>query len=167
MRKRMEEPVLKSWDEADAALKEIAEAENQIAILESSLNIASNALKEEFKAKSEPYKAEIKKYEAMVKEFVTEHKADLKGKSRELTFGKVGFRLSTKVVLPKKLDRLIAALRRYEMDDCIQVEEKVNKDVLRTYGEKEIIAVGASLKKEDTFWYETKKDDSISREAVS
>ena len=53
------------------------------------------------------------------------------------------------------------------MDDCIQVEEKVNKDVLRTYEEKEIIAVGASLKKEDTFWYETKKDDSISREAVS
>lgn len=163
----MEEPVLKTWDEVDAALKEIAEAENQIAILESSLNITVNTLKEEFKAKSEPYKSEIKKYEAMVKEYVTEHKTDLRGKSRELTFGKVGFRLSTKVALPKKLDRLIAALRRNGMDDCIQVEEKVNKDVLKTYDEKEIIAVGAALKKEDTFWYETTKDESISREAVS
>ena len=166
MRKRMEEPVLKTWDEVDAALKEIAEAENQIAILESSQNIAINALKEEFKSKSEPYKAEIKKYEAMVKEYVTEHKTDLKGKSRELTFGKVGFRLSTKVMLPKKLDRLITLLRKNGMADCIQVEEKVNKDVLKTYEEKEIIAVGATLKKEDTFWYETKKDDSLSKDVA-
>ncbi len=163
----MEESVLKTWDEVDTALKEIAEAENQIAILESSLNITVNTLKEEFKEKSEPYRSEIKKYEAMVKEFVTDHKTDLKGKSRELTFGKVGFRLSTKVVLPKKLDRLIKALRRNGMDDCIQTEEKVNKDILKAYDEKEIIAVGASLKKEDTFWYETNKDESISREAVS
>lgn len=166
MRKRMEEPVLKTWDDVDAALKEIAEAENQIAILESSQNIAINALKEDFKSKSEPYKAEIKKQEAMVKEFVTEHKSDLKGKSKELTFGKVGFRLSTKVKLPKKLDKLITMLRKNKMDDCIQVEEKVNKDVLKSYDEKEIIAVGASLQKEDTFWYETKNDDSLSKDVA-
>lgn len=129
MRKRMENPVLKSWDEVDATLKE-----------------------------------EIKKLEAIIKEYVTENKGDLKGKSRELTFGRVGFRFSTKVSIPKNVEKLIKLLRKNEMDDCIIVKETVNKDVLRTYDEKDIIKVGASLKKEDTFWYETRKEESLTKD---
>ena len=51
------------------------------------------------------------------------------------------------------------------MEDCIIVKETVNKDVLKTYDEKDIIKVGASLKKEDTFWYETRKEDSLTKDA--
>ena len=164
MRKRMEDPVLRDWNEVDSALKAIAEAENQIAILESSMNIQINALKEGFAEKAEPYKEAIKKYEVMIKEYVSENKGDLSGKSKELNFGKVGFRFSTKVSLPKKLDKLIQTLRKHGMEDCITVKETVNKDVLKTYDEKDIIKVGATLKKEDTFWYETKKEESLKKD---
>lgn len=164
MRKRMEDPVLKTWDEVDDTLKLISEAENQLAILESSMNIQIDAIKEGYNEKATPYKEEIKKLEAMLKDFVTENKGDLKGKSRELTFGKVGFRFSTKVSVPKNLDKLIKLLRKNEMDDCIIVKETVNKDVLKTYDEKDIVKVGASLKKEDTFWYETRKEDSLTKD---
>lgn len=164
MRKRMEDPVLKTWDEVDDTLKLISEAENQLAILESSMNIQIDAIKEGYNEKATPYKEEIKKLEAMLKDFVTENKGDLKGKSRELTFGKVGFRFSTKVSVPKNLEKLIKLLRKNEMDDCIIVKETVNKDVLKTYDEKDIVKVGASLKKEDTFWYETRKEDSLTKD---
>ena len=39
----------------------------------------------------------------------------------------------------------------------MKVSEVVNKDVLATYPEDRIIASGATLKKTDTFWYETDK----------
>lgn len=164
MRKRMENPVLKTWNEVDAALKNISECENQLAILESSMNIQVDAIKEGFQSKAAPYKEEIKKLEATIKEFVTENKGDLKGKSRELTFGRVGFRFSTKVSVPKNVEKLIRLLRNNKMEDCIITKETVNKDVLRTYDEKDIIKVGAPLKKEDTFWYETRKEDSLTKE---
>lgn len=165
MRKRMEDPVLKSWDEVDATLKLISECENQLAILESSMNIQIDAIKEGFNDKATPYKEEIKKQEAMIKEFVSENKGELKGKSRELTFGRVGFRFSTKVSLPKNVEKIIKLLRKNEMEDCIIVKETVNKDILKAYDERDIIKVGASLKKEDTFWYETRKEDSLTKDA--
>ena len=40
------------------------------------------------------------------------------------------------------------------MDDCITVKEGVNKDILKSYDEKDILKVGGKLHKEDTFYYE-------------
>lgn len=36
---------------------------------------------------------------------MTLNKAELKGKSREMDFGKVGFRMSTKLMLPKQVEK--------------------------------------------------------------
>ena len=87
------------------------------------------------------------------------NKAELKGKSREMDFGKVGFRLSTKLMLPKQVEKVIKTLKKYGMGDCITVKESVNKDILKTYDEKTILSVGGTLKKEDTFWYETNREE--------
>ena len=74
-----------------------------------------------------------------------------------LSFGKTGYRLSTKVII-KKVANTISALKKLGMTDCITTKESVNKDMLRTYPEEKLFEVGASLKKEDTFWYETDRD---------
>lgn len=58
-----------------------------------------------------PYRDDIKKLELQVKEFVTLNKAELKGKSREMDFGKVGFRMSTKLMLPKQVEKVIKTLK--------------------------------------------------------
>ena len=96
--------------------------------------------------------------ELQLKEFTVLNKADLKGKTKEMPFGRVGFRLSTKLVLPKVVETVINSLKKYGMADCVVVKETVNKEILKTYDEATILAVGASLKKEDTFWYETKQE---------
>lgn len=153
-RKRMETPMLESWDAVDNALKTIAAANNELSVINGSMNMQIDALKEASDNMAKPYKEEIKKQELLIKEFVQANKLDMKGKSRKLTFGTVGFRMSTKLGLPKDIKKVIAALRKLGMNDCIATKESINKDVLKTYDEKEIIKVGGKLNKEDIFYYE-------------
>ena len=154
-RKRMEDPSLKSWDEVNAALKLIRDNEIELELIEADMGKKIADIKEQ----AVPYRDDIKKLELQGKEVVTLNKAELKGKSREMDFGKVGFRMSTKLMLPKKVEKVIKTLKKYGMGDCITVKESVNKDILKTYDEKTILSVGGTLKKEDTFWYETNREE--------
>lgn len=158
-RKRMEEPALESWEEVDSTLKKIREAELEVSRISADMEKCIMDIKENTEKQISPYKNEVKKLELQIKEFVSLNKDELKGKSREMTFGTVGFRMSTKLVLPKVVDKMIKQLKKLGMGDCVTVKESVNKDILKTYDEKTILMVGASLKKEDTFWYETKQEE--------
>ena len=155
-RTRIETPHLRSWEEVNDALRIIAEAQNEISIVESGMNMQIDAVKEVHEAKIKEYRETIKRQELLVKEYTSDRRDELNGKSKDLTFGKVGFRKSTKLILPKALDRVISSLRKNGMDSCIVLKESVNKDVLKTYPEEDILKVGGSIKVEDTFWYETK-----------
>lgn len=158
-RVRMEEPELKNWEDVNQALRLIAEAQNEIAMVEAGMNVQIDTIKLTYEEKIREYKKQIKQQELLIKEFTTDKKDQLDGKTKDLTFGKVGFRKSTKLQLPKVLDKVIAALRRNGMQDCITIRESVNKDILKQYDEQLILDVGGSLKVEDAFWYETKQVD--------
>ena len=158
-RVRMERPELKTWDDVNEALRLIAEAQNEIAMMEAGMNVQIDTIKQAYEEKVQEYKKQIKQKELLIKEFTTDKRDQLDGKTKDLTFGKVGFRKSTKLQLPKALDKVIAALRKRGMEDCISVKETVNKDILKQYDEQQILEVGGSLKVEDAFWYETKQVD--------
>lgn len=153
-RKRMEKPMLETWGQADQALKEIAEAEHELEMLHSAMNLQVDALKTQFDEAAKPYHEKIKQNELLVKEFAPASKTEMDGKSKKLTFGTVGFRMSTKLGLPKDVAKVIANLKKYGMERCITTKESVNKDILKTYEEKDILKVGGKLQKEDTFYYE-------------
>lgn len=157
---RMENAVsaeLKSWDEVDETLHEIAEAEMEIEKITTDMNVKIHDLKQKADQKSKAAQEKIKTLEVQVKQFVEEHREDLKGKTMSLNHGQVGFRFSTKVIT-SKAEKIIEKLKKFGMNDCINVKETINKEVLRKYEEEDILKVGASLKKEDTFWYETTRD---------
>ena len=144
-RKRVvEAPSLHSWEDVNDALRQIAEA--QIALGE----IQSDMQKQILGAQ--------KVAEEQIKSFVTDHRDEMgKTKSMVLTFGEVGFRLSTSVSLPRakeKLEEIIRRLKSRQMTDCIVVEEKVSKEALKKYGEDTVNAVGATWKQSDVFGYE-------------
>lgn len=86
-RKRVTEPQLKSWEEVDGCLKLMGDAENQISIIEAEMNAAIAKTKKEAAEKAAEYKELIKQNEGKIKEFTTINKEELKGKSRQLTFG--------------------------------------------------------------------------------
>ena len=78
-------------------------------------------------------------------------------KTKVLTFGSVGFRLSTSISLPRakeKLEEIIRRLKARQMTDCIVVKEEVSKEALKKYGEDTVHAVGATWKQQDVFGYE-------------
>lgn len=158
-RKRMEEPALKSWEEVDSTLKQIREAEIALTDISTTAEKLILDIKQQAEEDAQQYKDKIKQYELQVKEFTTVHRDEmLPAKSKEMTFGQVGFRMSTKVILPQKVDRVIAKLKKLGMGDCIITKETVDRDILKTYSEKTILEVGGTLKKSDTFFYETKQE---------
>lgn len=157
-RKRVTEPQLKSWEDVDACLKAMGDAENQISVITAEMNAAIAEAKKAAEEKAAEYKERIKQNEGKIKEFTTVRKEELKGKSRQLTFGTVGFRQSTKLLLPSDTAEVILKLRENGMADCINVKETINKDTVKSYPEEEILRIGGYLQRSDTFWYETDKD---------
>lgn len=161
-RKRIvNQPVIKNWEGVNEALKEIAEREILIEDIEGEMNKQINGIKKSSELEAKPHQDRIDKLGKDIKEFVTEHRDEIEGKTKILNFGKTGFRLSTSVSVPRakeKVAAIIKSLKIRKMTDCINVEEKINKEVLKKYSEEEIIKVGAKLKKEDVFWYETARE---------
>ncbi|MBU5442054.1 host-nuclease inhibitor Gam family protein [Paenibacillus sp. MSJ-34] len=158
-----DQPVLKNWDDVDLTLKEIGEILIDIEGIEALMNtkISDTKLAAEMAAK--PLKERLKLLEMQMKEFVEANRDDLGNKkTKEINFGKTGFRKSTKISLPRaaaKLAEVIRRIKEYGMTDCIiQPPEKVDKDNLKKYPQNDILKVGATLTVEDTFWYEVDRE---------
>lgn len=157
-RKRVTEPQLTSWEQVDECLKVMSDAENQISVIMAQMNTAIAQIKSDAEEKAVQFKETIKQNEGKIKEFTTIRKEDLNGKSKQLTFGTVGFRQSTKLLLPSDTAEVIVKLRENGMADCVSVKETINKDTVKSYPEEDILRIGGYLQRTDTFWYETDKD---------
>lgn len=158
-RKRViEAPALKTWEDVNDALRQIAEAQIAVSEIESDMQRQIIGAQKVAEEQTKPYRDSVARLEREIKVFVTDHRDKLgKGKSRVLTFGEVGFRLSTSVSLPRakeKLEEIIRRLKSRQMTDCIIVEEKISKEALKKYGEDTVNAMGATWKQSDVFGYD-------------
>lgn len=158
-RKRVvEAPSLHSWEDVNDALRQIAEAQIALGEIQSDMQKQILGAQKVAEEQSKPLNDNVAKLEREIKSFVTDHRDEMgKTKSVVLTFGEVGFRLSTSVSLPRakeKLEEIIRRLKSRQMTDCIVVEEKVSKEALKKYGEDTVNAVGATWKQSDVFSYE-------------
>jgi phage host-nuclease inhibitor protein Gam len=156
-RVRIEGTALNSWDEVNLNLKEIAECELEIEAIEADLNTKIQDLKLEAEFKAKPIQERISKLALQIKEYVEENRHEIKGKTKLLNFGRVGFRQSTKIII-RGAKNVIKALKANGMHDCIIVKEAVNKDKLREYPDEVIASVGAGKKVDDAFWYEVDRE---------
>ena len=158
-RKRVvEAPSLHSWEDVNDALRQIAEAQIALGEIQSDMQKQILGAQKVAEEQSKPLNDNVAKLEREIKSFVTDHRDEMgKTKSVVLTFGEVGFRLSTSVSLPRakeKLEEIIRRLKSRQMTDCIVVGEKVSKEALKKYGEDTVNAVGATWKQSDVFGYE-------------
>ena len=158
-RKRVvEAPSLHSWEDVNDALRQIAEAQIALGEIQSDMQKQILGAQKVAEEQSKPLNDNVAKLEREIKSFVTDHRDEMgKTKWMVLTFGEVGFRLSTSVSLPRakeKLEEIIRRLKSRQMTDCIVVEEKVSKEALKKYGEDTVNAVGATWKQSDVFGYE-------------
>lgn len=153
------EPSIGSWEEADQLLKDTAEYEIVLNEIEAEMNIQINEIKEKAAKMAAPILKNIKNHYIRLQQFTEENRQDLSGKSKQLNFGKVGFRKVTAVSIPKnKSELLIKNLKKFNMTDCIITKESINKEILIRYPDKDIAKIGASLKTSDKFYLETDKE---------
>lgn len=158
-----------SWEETDEALRQIGEAQRAIEAEEHKMQAAIDLAKEQAAAASLPYLELIRSLEPRLNAFCDVNR-DAMGarKSKELNYGILGYRKSTKVVLPRgaaKVAKIINKLRGRGMTDCIITPAaRIDKDALKKYPPNDIIDIGASLDVTDSFWYEVKREEITGKE---
>ena len=107
-RKRVvEAPSLHSWEDVNDALRQIAEAQIALGEIQSDMQKQILGAQKVAEEQSKPLNDNVAKLEREIKSFVTDHRDEMgKTKSMVLTFGEVGFRLSTSVSLPRAKEKL-------------------------------------------------------------
>lgn len=152
---------LKSWGDVDHTMKQLADCERVHDELTGNMNAELDAIKKRYAAMAKPVQEHIEHYEADICQYVTEHRGDMDGKTKELNFGRTGFRISTKLKYCKgiKVADVVAALLQRGLLECVKITQTPIVDTLKKQPADVLDAVGAYLDKKDEFWLETKREE--------
>lgn len=157
-RKRLTATTLESWTDVDACLKAIGEVDRELGLLEAAQQEQIDAIKAATKTAAEPLQNKKAGLELAIQQYAEANRAEfIKAKTRELTFGTVGFRLSTRVVI-KNTGNTLQALKDFGLTACIRIKEECDKEAMKNLPLEQLHAVGAALKQEDAFGYEIKRE---------
>ena len=152
---------LNSWGDVDEAMRQVAERERVIADLNNNMNMELDEIKARYAALAKPVHEQIDHYSADICQFVTEHRGDMEGKTKELNFGRTGFRLSTRLKYHKgiKAADVVAALLQRGLAECVKTTQTVVADRLKQQPLEVLDQIGAYLDRRDEFWVEVKQED--------
>lgn len=141
-----------NWDEVATSLKNIGQCRMRIKKAENALNASIAEMKESYEEQIKEDLETAEDLEEQVKLFTNAHKADFADKkTKEFTYGKVGFRKSTEIIT-RNVKAIIEACKQHKMIDCIKVSEKLDKDVMATYDDKALTAVGAKRSDKENYF---------------
>lgn len=165
-RKRVDAEPLLSWNDVSASLAKIGALDRGLASAEIAMQQKIDAAKADTAKACEPLQKEKAQLEASIAAYADAHRDELgTKKSKTLYFGTVGYRKSSKIILPRgaaKIAEIVIRLRARKMLDCIVTKpETVNKDALKKYPADDIQSVGARLDNKDAFWYELDQEHLV------
>ncbi len=154
--------VIRDLDHADEVLQQLGEVGRGIKTIEIQMNAAIDAAREEAAKRSAPLIQVQKELEAAIAAYGTTHKEELfrQKRSIELTFGSIGFRLSTKLAPLKGLTwkQVFGRIKNLGFLQGIRVKEEIDKDNLQTWSDDRLTLVGIRKVQTDSFWIETKEE---------
>lgn len=159
-RKRVaSEPVLRDWAAEDTALRDIRECRHALVELGVEKDRRIDGIKDEYTRNAVPLQNRIKRLEGDVKDYVDAHRAELCGKSRVLTFGTVGYRLSSKLVIASsKVAEAIAALKAMGKGELVRTSETLDRQALAKQPAELLESIGAYVKQSDEFYYDVEDE---------
>lgn len=148
------EPALSSWADVDRAMHEMQVATHDLDELNLQKERQITEIKDNNAKIATIYQNRIKKHASDIREYALAHRAELVGKSKKLTFGKVGFRISTALKMPTKGVDIIQRLKELGLHECIKITEVADKETMRKLPLDKLIETGAFLKQSEDFYYE-------------
>ena len=152
-RKRIEGTQLQSWDDVDATLAEIGRADRELKLIEGAANEKIEEVRAAMKVSAQPVLDRKAALELAVKEYCDANRTEFaKVKTKTLTFGEVGYRLSTKIMI-KRVAETLQALKDLALTTCIRTKEEPDKEIMKTLTDEQLAEVGAARKVENVFGY--------------
>ena len=153
-------PVLPDWAAVDGALRDIRECEHALTELGVDRDRRIDSVKEEYSKMALPLQNRIKKLEGDVKAYADAHRAELTGKSRKLNFGTVGYRISSRLILPaSKAAEAIATLKALGRKEFINTTETLDRASLLRQPVELLNQIGAYIQQRDEFYYDVSGEE--------
>lgn len=153
-------PVLPDWAAVDGALRDIRECEHALTELGVDRDRRIDSVKEEYSKMALPLQNRIKKLECDVKAYADAHRAELTGKSRTLNFGTVGYRISSRLILPaSKAAEAIATLKALGRKEFIKTTETLDRAALLRQPVELLNQIGAYIQQRDEFYYDVSGEE--------
>jgi phage host-nuclease inhibitor protein Gam len=152
-RKRIEGTALNSWEDVDNCLAEIAKSDRELMLIEGAANERIEEIRKDIKERSQPILERKAGLELQIKEYCEANRTEfVKAKTKALTFGEVGFRLSTRIMI-RRIAETLQALKDLGLKQCIRIKEEPDKEAMKALTDETLAEVGASRKTENTFGY--------------
>lgn len=147
---------INSFNEIDTALKRLCEVTVGIEKINGEVTIECNRIKEARKSEVERLESEKKYIEQQITIFCENNKAEFAEKrSKEFTFGEIGYRTSKSVSIPRvkaKLESLISAIKAFGLGkECITYAEAPNKEALAELRDEDLVKLGLKRVVKDNF----------------
>lgn len=153
-------PVLPDWAAVDGALRDIRECEHALTELGVDRDRRIDSVKEEYSKMALPLQNRIKKLEGDVKAYADAHRAELTGQSRKLNFGTVGYRISSRLILPaSKAAEAIATLKALGRKEFIKTTETLDRASLLRQPVELLNQIGAYIQQRDEFYYDVSGEE--------
>ncbi len=155
--------VIGNLEEADSALRQLAEIARESALIDQGLNEQIDTLKAAAKQQMEPLLAARKRLEDALAVFGIQNKDELfpeRKRSQELVFGILGFRRSTSLRLVAKHTwaMVLKRLQDLGLTGGIRTKHEVDKDALRGWSDGALENVGVKRETVDEFFVELKQE---------
>ncbi|HPA71679.1 MAG TPA: host-nuclease inhibitor Gam family protein [Spirochaetota bacterium] len=149
---------IKSLEDANAALAEIGRLTLQIEAIDGKATEKIGKIKEDAAIKGKEARERIQDIETALSLYADYNKAELfqDRKSIPLTYGQIGFRMSTKVSIKRTTLEL---LKKLFPGKGLRVKEEVDKEQLKDWPDEDLAQVDAAKVPQDTFFYEVNRDE--------
>jgi phage host-nuclease inhibitor protein Gam len=164
-RKRIEGTIqIKSLDDANLALAEIGRLTMQLEAIDGKAAEKIGKIKEEAAKKGEEARNRIKDIENALTLFAEYNKGELfkDKKTIPLSYGIIGYRLSTKISIKHSTLEL---LKKLFGGKGVRIKEEVDKEQLKDWDDADLAQVDAAKVTKDTFFYEVNRDE-INKELI-
>lgn len=149
---------LESLDDVNLALRDIGLKEKELDAIDSKAAKEIAEIKTRAAKDGEELRKEIAETAAKIQAYAEYNKADLfkDKKSVDLSFGKIGYRQSTKISVKKTTLEL---LKKLGFKSCVRIKEECDKDAMSNLTDDDLKAVDAARKISNDFFCEANMEE--------
>lgn len=149
---------LESLDDVNLALRDIGLKEKELDAIDSKAAKEIAEIKTRAAKDGEELRKEIAETAAKIQAYAEYNKADLfkDKKSVDLSFGKIGYRQSTKISVKKTTLEL---LKKLGFKSCVRIKEECDKDAMSNLTDDDLKSVDAARKVSNDFFCEANMEE--------